>query len=228
MNSRLLGATADTLVLLVLTCLLPAGADGREDQGGGLSRVVIPGYVKMPTARPRTWLSRAVSTAPGLLFRGWRRPSAAAVSAGAARGLATAITRNPASAHGYVARGRPGTEFLAAAFASIIQIGREEIAAFEHAGGQVPSAPNGGQAGALNRGIATTHTPIVVGIDGDWHAPACGLLFPKNGRQDVRSANSTLRDMNFPVSPRFLTPFCFNGVVRVPRRRPAHPIKGAP
>jgi hypothetical protein len=41
MNSRLVGATAGILVTLVLICVLPAGADGREDKGDGLSRVVL-------------------------------------------------------------------------------------------------------------------------------------------------------------------------------------------
>jgi cellulose synthase/poly-beta-1,6-N-acetylglucosamine synthase-like glycosyltransferase len=116
MDSRLLLATAGILGILVIACLLPAGTDGREDQGDGLSRVVIPRYVKTPAARPRTWLFLAVSAALGLLFLGFQRPSAAAEYAGAVRALATAITRNPASANGYVARLRPGTEFLAVAY----------------------------------------------------------------------------------------------------------------
>jgi cellulose synthase/poly-beta-1,6-N-acetylglucosamine synthase-like glycosyltransferase len=47
------------------------------------------------------------------------------------------------------------------------RISREEMAEFRHARGYVLSAPNGGQASALNRGIAITSAEIVVRIDAD-------------------------------------------------------------
>ena len=42
-----------------------------------------------------------------------------------------------------------------------------EIAAFRHAHGEVLTGPNGGQAAALNRGIALTQAEIIVRIDAD-------------------------------------------------------------
>jgi hypothetical protein len=66
MNSRLLGATAGIWVILVLICLLSAGADGRAAKGDGLSRVVIPRYIKAPGARPGAWLFLAVAGIVGL------------------------------------------------------------------------------------------------------------------------------------------------------------------
>jgi cellulose synthase/poly-beta-1,6-N-acetylglucosamine synthase-like glycosyltransferase len=47
------------------------------------------------------------------------------------------------------------------------RIAWREIAGFRHAFGRVLSAPNGGQAAALNRGIAVTAAEIVVRIDAD-------------------------------------------------------------
>ncbi|HYB46720.1 MAG TPA: glycosyltransferase [Streptosporangiaceae bacterium] len=50
---------------------------------------------------------------------------------------------------------------------STAQISRAEFTTFRHAAGQVLTAPNGGQAAALNRGLAVTDAEIVVRIDGD-------------------------------------------------------------
>ena len=47
------------------------------------------------------------------------------------------------------------------------QISRREFQGFRHARGWVLSAPNGGQAAALNRGLAATDAEIVVRIDAD-------------------------------------------------------------
>ena len=47
------------------------------------------------------------------------------------------------------------------------QISRNEFAEFRYARGRVLSAPNGGQATALNRGLAVTNAEIVVRIDAD-------------------------------------------------------------
>jgi cellulose synthase/poly-beta-1,6-N-acetylglucosamine synthase-like glycosyltransferase len=47
------------------------------------------------------------------------------------------------------------------------EIAAEEIAKFRHARGEILTAPNGGQAAALNRGLAITDAPIVVRVDAD-------------------------------------------------------------
>ena len=47
------------------------------------------------------------------------------------------------------------------------QIAEAELDGFAHAGGRVLSAPNGGQAVALNRGLAITEAELVVRIDAD-------------------------------------------------------------
>jgi cellulose synthase/poly-beta-1,6-N-acetylglucosamine synthase-like glycosyltransferase len=116
MDGRLLAATVGAFAVLLVICLLPTAADGPEDQGDGRTHVVIPRHVKTPAARPRTWLFLAVSAALGLVFLGWQRPSAANAYDDLVRALATAITRNPVSANGYVVRLRPATEFLAVAY----------------------------------------------------------------------------------------------------------------
>ncbi len=116
MDGRLLAATVGIFMVLVVVCLLPAAADSREDGGDGRTRVVIPRHVKTPAARPRTWLFLAVTAVLGLVFLGWQRPSAPGAYDDLVRALATAITRNPASANGYVSRLRPATEFLAVAY----------------------------------------------------------------------------------------------------------------
>ncbi len=116
MDGRLLAATIGAFAVLVVICLLPTAADGPEDQGDGRTHVVMPRHVKTPAARPRTWLFLAVSAVLGLVFLGWQRPSAPGAYDDLVRALVTAITRNPASANGYVARLRPATEFLAVAY----------------------------------------------------------------------------------------------------------------
>src|SRR4029077_4847090 len=57
-----------------------------------------------------------VAAALGLIFLAWHRPSPAGAYAAAVRAVAAAITRDPASVNGYVARLRPATEFLAVAY----------------------------------------------------------------------------------------------------------------
>ena len=113
---RLLAATIGLLIALVAACLLPVSADGTEDLGDGRGRVVIPPHVKTPPYRPRTWVFLGVAAALGLLFLGWHRPSPAAAYADVVHTVATAITRDPASVNGYVARLRPATEFFAVAY----------------------------------------------------------------------------------------------------------------
>ena len=116
MDTRLLMATIGLFVALIAACLLPVCADGTEDRGDGRGRVVIPPHVKTPTYRPRTWVFLGVTAVLGLLFLGWRQPSPAAVYTELVRGVATAITRDPASVNGYTARLRPATEFFGVAY----------------------------------------------------------------------------------------------------------------
>jgi len=116
MDVRLLAATIGLFVALVAACVLPVSADGTEDLGDGRGRVVIPPHVKTPPYRPRSWVFLGVAAALGLIFLAWHRPSPAGAYADAVRAVATAITRDPASVNGYVARLRPATEFLAVAY----------------------------------------------------------------------------------------------------------------
>src|ERR1700745_2404975 len=116
MDVRLLAATIGLFTALIVACLLQVYADGTEDGGDGRGRVVIPAHVKTPTYRPRTWVFFGVTAILGLLYLGWHRPSPAGAYADVVRAVATAITRDPASVNGYVARLRPATEFLAVAY----------------------------------------------------------------------------------------------------------------
>jgi cellulose synthase/poly-beta-1,6-N-acetylglucosamine synthase-like glycosyltransferase len=116
MDTRLLAATIGLFVILVVACLLPVYADGTEDRGDGRGQVVIPPHVKTPPYRPRTWAFLGVTAVLGLLFLGWRQPSPAAAYTELVRGVATAITRDPASVNGYAARLRAATEFFGVAY----------------------------------------------------------------------------------------------------------------
>jgi hypothetical protein len=65
----------------------------------------------------------------GLLYLGWHRPSPAAAYADLVRIIATAITRDPATVNGYVARLRPATEFLGlATIVGIAAVARASLA----------------------------------------------------------------------------------------------------
>jgi cellulose synthase/poly-beta-1,6-N-acetylglucosamine synthase-like glycosyltransferase len=57
-----------------------------------------------------------VTAVLSLFFLGWRNPSPPAVYAGLVRAVAAAITRDPATVGGYMARLRPATEFFAVAY----------------------------------------------------------------------------------------------------------------
>jgi cellulose synthase/poly-beta-1,6-N-acetylglucosamine synthase-like glycosyltransferase len=116
MDMRLLAATIGLFLALVALCLLPVSADSAEDGGDGRARVVIPRHVKTSPYRPRTWVFLVVSSVLGLVFLGWQRPSLPAAYADVVRAVATAITRDPASVNGYVARLRPAMEFFAVAY----------------------------------------------------------------------------------------------------------------
>ena len=122
MDIRLLAATIGLFVALVAACLLPVSADGTEDLGDGRGQVVIPPHVKTPPYRPRTWIFLGVAALLGLLFLGWQQPSPPAAYAGLVRAVATAITKDPASVNGYIARLRPATEFFAVAYITGIAV----------------------------------------------------------------------------------------------------------
>jgi cellulose synthase/poly-beta-1,6-N-acetylglucosamine synthase-like glycosyltransferase len=116
MNITLLVATIGLLAALVAACLLPVSAEGTEDEGDGKGYVAIPRHTKTPAYRPRTWIFLGVASALGLLFLGWQRPALPGAYAGAVRAVAAAISRDPATVNGYVARMRPATQFFAVAY----------------------------------------------------------------------------------------------------------------
>jgi hypothetical protein len=63
-----------------------------------------------------------VTAVLSLFFLGWRNPSPSAAYAGLVRAVAAAITRDPATVGGYMARLRPATEFFAVAYITGIAI----------------------------------------------------------------------------------------------------------
>jgi cellulose synthase/poly-beta-1,6-N-acetylglucosamine synthase-like glycosyltransferase len=114
--------TATLLTALVVTCLLPVYADSADDRGDGRTDVLIPGYVRTPNHRPRTWAFLAISAVAGLLFLGWKRPSLPLLYTAGVRDVAVALTHDPASVNGYVARLRPALAFFAVAFIIAISL----------------------------------------------------------------------------------------------------------
>jgi cellulose synthase/poly-beta-1,6-N-acetylglucosamine synthase-like glycosyltransferase len=129
MDIALLAATVALLAALVGACLLPVCADSVDDRGNGLAAVVIPRHVPTPRFRPRTWAFLGIAAVLGMAFVGLRRPSIPAVYVGAVRDVAVAITRNPASVNGYVARLHPATLYLAVAYiVGIALVVRADIA----------------------------------------------------------------------------------------------------
>ena len=114
--------TAALLTALVAVCLLPVYADSADDRGDGRTDVFIPGYVRTPNHRPRTWAFLAISAAAGLLFLGWKRPSLPLLYSEGVRDVAVAVTHDPASVNGYVARLRPALAFFAVAFIIAISL----------------------------------------------------------------------------------------------------------
>src|SRR5580693_6394431 len=110
--------TATLLTALVVTCLLPVYADSADDRGDGRTDVLIPGYVRTPNHRPRTWAFLAIAAVAGLLFLGWKRPSLPLLYSAGVRDVAVALTHDPASVNGYVARLRPARPFFAVASSS--------------------------------------------------------------------------------------------------------------
>jgi cellulose synthase/poly-beta-1,6-N-acetylglucosamine synthase-like glycosyltransferase len=116
MNLLLLVVTAGLLAALVIACLLPLTADSMDDRGDGRTEVVITKHVKTPTYRPRTWVFLAVTATLTGLFLGLRNPTPTVGYADVVRDIAMAITRDPATVNGYVARLRPAMEFLAVSY----------------------------------------------------------------------------------------------------------------
>ena len=74
MDMPLLAATAGLIAALTGACVLPVCADSAEDRGDGRAIVVIPGYVRTPRSRPRTWAFLGIAALLGLAFVGWPRP----------------------------------------------------------------------------------------------------------------------------------------------------------
>ena len=122
MNMPLLAATVGLLAALIGACLLPVRADSAEDRGDGRAVVVIPRYVPTSPLRPRTWAFLGITAVLSFVFLGWQRPSIPSLCVGAVRDIAVAITRDPASVNGYVARLHPATMFLAVAYIVAISL----------------------------------------------------------------------------------------------------------
>jgi cellulose synthase/poly-beta-1,6-N-acetylglucosamine synthase-like glycosyltransferase len=116
MDLPLLAATVGLIAALTGACVLPVCADSAEDRGDGRAIVVIPGYVRTPRSRPRTWAFLGIAALLGLAFVGWQRPPIPVVYAGAVRDVAVAITGSPATVNGYVVRLHPATLYLALAY----------------------------------------------------------------------------------------------------------------
>ncbi len=122
MDTPALLVTAALLAGLVVACLLPVYADSADDRGDGRTNVVIPGYVRTPNHRPRTWAFLAISAVAGLLFLGWKRPSLPLLYSEGVRDVAVALTHDPASVNGYIARLRPALAFFAVAYIVAISL----------------------------------------------------------------------------------------------------------
>jgi cellulose synthase/poly-beta-1,6-N-acetylglucosamine synthase-like glycosyltransferase len=120
MDMPVMELTAGLLAGLIALCLLPVRIDGAEDAGDGRAVVRIPRFTKTPPHRPRTWTFLAVTAALGLIFVAWPQPSD--LYTGAVRDVAVAITRNPATVNGYVARLRPATLLFAVAYVAGIAL----------------------------------------------------------------------------------------------------------
>src|ERR1700733_8619899 len=116
MDMTLLAATIGLFVALTAVCVLPVCADSAEDLGDGRATVIIPRHPPPPRFRPRTWAFLGIGAVLGLVFLGWQRPSIPQLYIGAVRDLAVAITDDPATVNGYVARLHPATLYLAVAY----------------------------------------------------------------------------------------------------------------
>ncbi len=122
MDIPVLLVTAVLLIALVIACLLPIYADSADDRGDGRTNVLIPPYVRTPNHRPRTWAFLAISAVLGLFFLGWKRPSLPLLYSEGVRDVAVALTHDPASVNGYIARLRPALAFFAVAYIVAISL----------------------------------------------------------------------------------------------------------
>jgi cellulose synthase/poly-beta-1,6-N-acetylglucosamine synthase-like glycosyltransferase len=122
MDVPLLAATIGLLAALAGACVLPACADSTDDRGDGRATVVIPRYVPTPRFRPRTWAFLGIAALLGLAFVGWQRPPIPLAYDNAVRDVAVAITRDPATVNGYVARLHAATLYLAVAYITGISL----------------------------------------------------------------------------------------------------------
>jgi cellulose synthase/poly-beta-1,6-N-acetylglucosamine synthase-like glycosyltransferase len=116
MDMSLLAATIGLLAAGVGACVLSVCADSTDDLGDGLSTVVIPRHVPTSRFRPRTWAFLGIAAVCGLMFVGWQRPSVPEVYIATVREVAVAITQNPATVNGYVARLHPASLYLAVSY----------------------------------------------------------------------------------------------------------------
>src|SRR5450631_3981696 len=114
MDILVFALTGVLLIALIAACLLPVSADTPEDQGNGMIEVDIPRHVPTSRWRPRTLAFFGVTAIASLLFQLVRRlPALYAASVG---NVADAITRDPATVNGYIARLRPALVFFGVAY----------------------------------------------------------------------------------------------------------------
>jgi cellulose synthase/poly-beta-1,6-N-acetylglucosamine synthase-like glycosyltransferase len=114
MDVLVFALTVALLLVLIVACLLPVGADSRDDQGDGMTEVAIPRHFRTPRWRPRTLAFFAVTAIASLLFLTVR--ALPALYASAVGNVADAITRDPATVNGYIARLRPALVFFGVAY----------------------------------------------------------------------------------------------------------------
>ena len=114
MDILVFALTVVLLMVLIAACLLPVGADSPEDQGDGMTEVVIPGHVRTPRRRPRTLVFFGVTAGLSLVFLTVR--SLPALYTTAVGNVADAITRDPATVNGYLARLRSALVFFGVAY----------------------------------------------------------------------------------------------------------------
>ena len=120
MDILVFGLTVVLLVVLIVACLLPVGADSPDDQGDGMTEVVIPRHVRTPRWRPRTLVFFAVTGILSLVFLTVRQlPALYSTAVG---NVADAITRDPATVNGYITRLRPALVFFGVAYVAGIAL----------------------------------------------------------------------------------------------------------